>query len=72
MNEIVVYFSLNSVRKASFYQYIKANRICYGPKFSFSLEGEDVAFNDPRDLITIIEHNSKKDSLHIICCYIFF
>jgi hypothetical protein len=70
MNEIIVYFSLNPVRKLSFYRYIKAKRICYNPKFSFSLAGEDVSFNDPRDLITIIEHNPKKDSLHIIIDYV--
>lgn len=70
MNEIVIYFSLNLQRKRSFYQYIKASRVCYEQKFSFSLDGEKDRFNDPRDLIPIIERNSKKDSLHIIIDYV--
>jgi len=70
MNEKVVYFSLCQNRKASFYQYIKDESFCYEPKFSFALEGEKDEFNDPRDLITLIERNQKKDSLHIIIDYV--
>lgn len=70
MNEKVIYFSLNSTRKNNFYQYIRKQRICYTPKFSFALECEGVVFDDPRDLITIIEKIEKKDSLHIIIDYV--
>ena len=70
MNEKVVYFSLNSEKKRTFYEYIKQQQICYERKFSFTLEGKDDEFNDPRDLITIIERNEKKESLHIIIDYV--
>lgn len=70
MNERVVYFSLFPDRKNAFYQYVKDERICYTPKFSFALEGEKDDFNDPRDLITLIERTPKKDSLHIIIDYV--
>lgn len=70
MEEFVVYFSLNNKRKQSFYRFIKNEGICYRPKFSFNLEGEDEEYNDPRDLIPLIERKQKKDSLHIIIDYI--
>lgn len=70
MNEKVIYFSLNSNRKQSFYKYVRQQRICYAPKFSFALEGETDVFYDPRDLITVIERNEKKGSLHIIIDYV--
>lgn len=70
MNEKVIYFSLNPVRKASFYRYVKTKGLCYEQKFSFSLEGENDSFSDPRDLIPLIERNSNKDTLHIIIDYV--
>lgn len=70
MNEKVIYFSLNPDRKKSFYNYIRDERVCYTPKFSFTLEGEDMEFRDPRQLIGIIESNEKKESLHIIIDYV--
>lgn len=70
MNEKVIYFSLNRKRAFSFFDYIVKNRICYRPKFSFSLVKPKRSFKDPRDLITLIEEEHKKDSLHIIIDYI--
>lgn len=70
MEDFVVYFSLNNKRKQSFYRYIKNEGICYRPKFSFNLEGEDEEFDDPRDLIPMIERKQKKDSLHIIIDFV--
>lgn len=85
MNEKVIYFSLNEDRRKSFYEFV-GKEICYTPKFSFSLDGDDrnnhrnnssidnnnnnALFNDPRDLIPIIEKNKKKDSLHVIIDYV--
>lgn len=70
MEEFVVYFSLNNNRKQSFYRFVKNNGICYRPRFSFNLEGEDEEYYDPRDLIPLIERKQKKESLHIIIDYI--
>ena len=70
MKEKVLYFSLNSIKKKGFYDHIKAVELSYVPKFSFGLLGEEINFSDPRDLLTIIENEKKKDSLHVIIDYI--
>lgn len=70
MNEKVLYFSLDPKRKKSFYSYIKDANICYRPKFSFDLVGEEEQFFDPRDLLSFIEKEDKKDSLHVIIDYV--
>lgn len=69
MKEEVLYFSLNPERKNTFYDYIKGMKFCYEKMFSFRLIGENLTFNDPRDLLPIIEENKWKDSLHIIIDY---
>lgn len=70
MNDKVIYFSLKKSRADSFYDYIVKKGICYRPKFSFNLIKPDVEFEDPRDLLPLIEKEPKKDSLHIIIDYI--
>lgn len=84
MNEKVIYFSLNEVRRRSFYDSMGKN-VCYSQKFSFSLEADErrgdvpngqedtipiPLFKDPRDLIPLIENCKKKDSLHVIIDYV--
>ena len=70
MLEKVIYFSLNTTRKTNFYEFIRHNGICFNPKFSFSLEGEEEELEDPRDLINLIEKDYKKDSIHVIIDYV--
>ena len=76
--EIVVYFSNNRDRKKYFWNFCKRQGICYLPKFSFKLLGNDpndpyapkTEYKDPRELINIIEECEFKDSLHVIIDYI--
>lgn len=70
MNDKIIYFSLEKDRAKTFYEYIVEQGICYRPKFSFRLLKPKEEFKDPRDLIPLIEEESKKDSLHIIIDYV--
>lgn len=70
MRNGVIYFSLNNQRKHRFIKYVKNNRLCYCPKYSFDFVGERVKFKDPRDLLGLIDQYEDKSSLHIIIDYL--
>lgn len=65
--EKVVYFSLKDKNITDFDEITKTLR--YAPKYSFDVVHKEDGFNNPRDLIPLIEDCTNKESLHVIIDY---